>query len=56
MLNPKVNTCNLRNFQEFVTDRKKNILYGLGTPTYQYPQLLSLLSKTFKESNYLSQF
>ena len=56
ILNKRVNTCNLRNFQEFVTERKRTVWYGLETSSYRYPQLSSLLPESLKELNSLSQF
>ena len=38
-LNKRFNTYNLRNFQEFATERKRTVWYGLETITYRYPQL-----------------
>ena len=55
MLNRRISTYNLRNFQEFVTDRKKTIWYGLKTLSYRYLQLWSLLPEVLKETNSLSQ-
>ena len=40
------NTCNLRNFQEFATERKKTVWFGLETLSYRYPQLWSLLPES----------
>ena len=56
MINTNVNTYNLRNFQEFVMNKKITILYGLETISYQYPQVWSLFPETLKETNSLSQF
>ena len=42
ILNMRFNTYNLRNFQEFATERKRTIYYGLETLSYRYPQLWSL--------------
>ena len=55
-LNKRFNTCNLRKFQEFETERKRIVWYGLETISYLYPQLWSLLPESFKETNSLSQF
>ena len=54
MLNRRISTYNLRNFQEFITDRKKTIWYGLKTLSYRYLQLWSLLPEVLKETNSLS--
>ena len=43
ILNKRFNTYNLRNFQEFATERKRTVWYGLETLSYRYPQLWSLL-------------
>ena len=51
LLNSRVNTYNLSNFQEFVADRKRTVRYGLETLSYQYPQLWSRFSETLKETN-----
>ena len=34
---------NLRNFQEFFTERKRTVYYGLETLSYRSPQVWSLL-------------
>ena len=54
--NKRFNTYNLRNFQEFATERKRTVWYGLETLSYHYPQLWSLLPESLKEMNSLSQF
>ena len=54
MLNRRVNTYNLSNFQEFVTKRQKTVWYDLDTLSYRYPQPWSLLPETLKETNSLS--
>ena len=56
ILNKRFNTYNLRNFQEFATERKRTVWYGLETFSYRYPQLWSLLPESLKEMNSLSQF
>ena len=56
ILNKRFNTYNLRNFQEFATERKKTVWYGLKTLSYRYPQLWSLMPKSLNEINYLGQF
>ena len=55
-LNKRFNTYNLRKFQEFSTERKRTVWYGLETIRYRYYQLWSLLLKNLKETNSLSQF
>ena len=54
ILNKRFNTYNLRNFQEFATERKRTVWYGLETFSYRYPQLWSLLPESLKEMNSLS--
>ena len=56
MLNRIVHPYKLKNFQEFVKDRKITVWYGLETISYRYPQHWSLLLETLKETNSLSQF
>ena len=56
ILTKRFNTYNLRNFQEFPTERKRTVWYGLETISYHYPQLWSLLLESLKEMNSLSQF
>ena len=47
---------NLRNFQEFLTKRKRTIHYGLETLSYRFPQLWPLLPENFKEVELLKIF
>ena len=54
MLNRRVSTYNLSNFQEFVTERQRTVWYDLDTLSYRYPQPWSLLPETLKETNLLS--
>ena len=56
ILNKRFNTYNLRNFQEFVTERKRTVWHGLETLSYRNPQLWSLLPESLKEMNSLTQF
>ena len=56
ILNKRFNIYNLRNFQEFATERKTTVWYGLQTLSYHYPLLWSLLPESPKEMNSLSQF
>lgn len=39
ILSRRINTYYLRNFQEFVTDRERNVWYGLETLSYRFSQL-----------------
>ena len=50
------NTYNVRNFQEFDTERKKTVYFGLKTISYRSPQLWSLLPERMRQLNYLDQF
>ena len=43
MFERRNNTCNLRNFQEFATKRKRTVKMGLETLDYRFPQLWSIL-------------
>ena len=56
ILNKRFSTSNLRNFQEFATERKISFWYGLENLSYRYPQLCSLLPEIPKEMNSLIQF
>ena len=47
---------NLRNFQEFLTKRKRTVHYGLETLSYRSPQLWSLLPENIKEVKSLEIF
>ena len=49
ILNKRLNTYNLRNFQEFATERKRTVWYGLETLSCRYPQLWSLQRKASKK-------
>ena len=51
ILNKRFNTYDLRNFQNFATERKRTVWHGLETLSYLYPQVKSL-----KEMNYLGKF
>ena len=42
MFERKNEYCNLRDFQKFLTERKRNLHYGLETLSYLSPQLWSL--------------
>ena len=56
VLNKRFNTYNLRNFLDFAMERKRTVWYGLETFSYRYRQLLSLLSESLKEMDFLIQF
>ena len=51
ILNKRFNTYNQRNFQEFATERKRTVWYGLETLSYRYPQLWSFLSARKPQRN-----
>ena len=55
ILNKRFNTYNLRKFQDFGTERKRTVWYGLETFGYRYPHLWSLLPESLKEMNSLCQ-
>ena len=50
------NTYNLRNFEEFVTKRKRTVKMGLETLNYRSPQLWSILPENVRQINSLVQF
>ena len=54
VLNKRFNAYNLRYFQEFATEIRRTVWYGLETFSYRYPQLWSLLPESLKEMNSLS--
>ena len=49
ILNKRFNTYNLRNFQEFATERKRTVWYGLETFSYHYPKLWFFCQKASKK-------
>ena len=56
MFERRNNTYNLRNFQEFVTKRKRTVKMGLETLNYRSPQLWSILPENLRQINSLVQF
>ena len=42
-LNKRFNTYNLRNFQEFATERKRTVWYDVETLSYRYLQLFMVI-------------
>ena len=50
------NTYNVRNFQEFETERKRTVYFGLETISYRSPQLWSLLPEHMRQLNSIDQF
>ena len=53
MFERRNNTYNLRNFQEFVTKRKRTVKMGLETLNYRSPQLWSILPENLRQINSL---
>ena len=47
---------NLRNFQEFLTERKRTVNYGLETLSYRAPQLWSILPENIKQIDSIDSF
>ena len=56
ILKGRGNTCNVRNFQEFETERKRTSYFGLETISYRSPQLWSLLPEHMRQLNSSDQF
>ena len=56
MLERRNEFYNLRNFQEFLTERKRTVHYGLETLSYRSPKLWSLLPENSKEVESLKIF
>ena len=56
MFHIRNNRYNLRHFQEFATERKRTVDYGLETLSYRAPQLWSLLPEEIKQTESLSEF
>ena len=54
ILKGRNNTYNVRNFQEFETERKRTVYFGLETISYRSPQLWSLLPEHMRQLNSLS--
>ena len=55
MLNRRTICYNFRNLQEFQSERKRTVFYGLETINYRAPQLLTILPE-FKQRNSVSLF
>ena len=53
MLAPRVNNCNLRNFQKLVTQRKKTVKRDLETVSYRCPQVCTPVPDTIRSSSSL---
>ena len=56
MFERRNNTYNLRNFQEFVTKRKRTVKMGLKTLNYRSPKLWAILPENLRQINSLIQF
>ena len=56
ILKGRNNTYNVRNFQEFETERKRTVYFGVDTISYRSPQLRSLLSEHMRQHNSIDQF
>ena len=48
LLNRRTICYNFRNLQEFQSERKRTVFYGLETISYRAPQLWTILSEEFK--------
>ena len=56
MLNRRTICYNFRNLQEFQSERKRTVFYGLETISYRAPQLWTILPEEFKQRNTISLF
>ena len=56
MFERRIESYNLRNFQEFLTERKRTVHYVLETLSYRSPQLWSILPENIKEVESLEIF
>ena len=54
MLNRRTVFYNFRNSQEFQSERKRTVFYGLETINYRVPKLWTILLEDFKQSNKIS--
>ena len=55
-LNRRTICYNFRNFQEFQSERKRTVFYGLEIISYGAPQLWTILLEEFKQRNTVSLF
>ena len=55
MFERRIESCNLRNFQEFLTERKRIVHYNPETLSYQSLELWSLLTESILEYQFLSR-
>ena len=56
ILTKRTNTYNLRHFQEFETETKRTVNYGLESFSFRSPQLWASLPEELKEIEELNQF
>ena len=56
ILKGRNNTYNVRDFEEFETERKRTVYFGLDTISYRSPQLWSLLPEHMRQLNFIDQF
>ena len=56
MLEKRNDSYNLRNFQEFLTETRRTVSYGLETLSYRSPQLCFLLPENIKVVESLENF
>ena len=56
ILKGRNNTYNVRNFQEFETERKRTVYLGLENISYRSLQLWSILPEHMKQHNSIDQF
>ena len=56
MLNRRTISYNFRNLQEFQSERKRTVFYGLETISYRAPQLWTIFPEVFKQRNTISLF
>ena len=55
ILKGRNNTCNVINFQEFETERKRTVYFGLETISYRSPQLWSFQPEHTRQLSSLDQ-
>ena len=56
VLKGRNNTYNVRNFQEFETERRRTVYFGLETISYRSLQLWCLLLEHMRQLNSIDQF
>ena len=56
ILKGRNNIYNVRSFQEFETERKRTLYFGLEAISYRSPQLWSLLPEHTRQLNSIDQF